>query len=99
MSRLLHKSLSTRARFLLARDGKDSWIAGTHLGRELVLPELYLTLHARGTLSIEYNSTESQVILMESGAKDVLIASPTHVLHGVLTILGRYTVLDDLSAV
>ena len=99
MSRFLQASLSARARFLLTRDGHDSYISGVHLGRELVLPELYLSLDDKGTLSIEYNSVESQTIFMESGLRTIISTSAPDVLRSVLTILGRYTVLDDLSAV
>jgi hypothetical protein len=99
MNRLLQSSLSTRARFLLARDGKESILGGIHLGRELVLPELYLSLDDKGTLSIEYNSVESQTIFRESGSGSVIESSTVRVLHEILSLLGRYTVLDDLSAV
>lgn len=99
MNDLLHAALSARARFLLGRDGRDSYIGGVHLGRELILPEIYLSIDDSGTLSIDYNAIESQTIFMESGRRRVLSSSPDRVLQEILTILGRYTVLDDLSAV
>lgn len=99
MKAMLHSALSTRARFLLARDGRDSYLGGVHLGRELVLPELYLSLDGGGNLSIDYNAVGSRTIYRESGSHKPLTSSPPRVLQETLTILGRYTVLDDLSAV
>lgn len=99
MKEILHAALSTRARFLLARDGSDAYLGGVHLGCDLVLPELYLSLDDSGALSIDRNVGDLQTIYMESGFRKPLSSSPPRVLQEALTILGRYTVLDDLSAV
>ncbi|MGD9726306.1 MAG: hypothetical protein AB7V39_07910, partial [Nitrospiraceae bacterium] len=71
MNQMLHAALSTRARFLLNRDGHDSWVGRVHLGKELVLPEIYLNLDDKGTLSIEYNAVGSRTIFEETGERVV----------------------------
>ena len=99
MTSLLHAALSARARFLLGRDGHTSKISGVLLGAELVLPDLYLNVDGKGILSIDYNSVEAPSVFVETGEGVVLHTSPTWVLQDILAILGRYTVLDDLSSV
>lgn len=96
---MILSALSKRARFLLNRDGKDSWVSGVHLGKDLTLPEFYLSVDEKGTLTIEYNSVEAPMIHMESPNGTVIRTSRIEVLEAVLTELGRYTVLDDLSSV
>ena len=97
--RKIEKLLSERARFLLERDGKSSWLGGVNLGMDLVLPDYSLNVDFKGNLDIEYNAVESFTIYKEAADGTVITTSATRVLYSLYAYLGRYTVLDDLSHV
>lgn len=97
--RSLSNELSRRARMLLSRDGHEANVGGVRLGRDLVLPELYLTVDEKGTLTVEENNLTTAMVYMESPHRTILRTSAEATLEWAIAVLSKHMVLEDLAEV
>ena len=97
--RSLSNELSRRARMLLSRDGHEANVGGVRLGRDLVLPELYLTVDEKGTLTVETNDLPTAMLYMESPNGAIISSSPNEALEWAVCYLSKHMVLEDMAEV
>jgi len=99
MMRSLSNDLSARARFLAERDGRSIYLQGIAVALEVELPEFTIHIDPPGTLHVETWPPFVQSLYMEAPNGSILCTSPDEVLQGVIDVLKKHMILDDLASV